>query len=57
MWFKITADYANMDRLQFWLWAENRPTLDKLIAKKKKKKTTIKKVYKIEEGLIPSFTQ
>jgi len=56
MWFKITADYANMDRLQFWLWAESRPALDKLIAKKKKKKKTIKKVHKIEEGLMPPFS-
>jgi len=56
MWFKITADYANMDRLQFWLWAESRPALDKLIAKKKKKKKPIKKVHKIEEGLVPPFS-
>jgi len=56
VWFKITADYANMDRLQFWLWAESRSALDKLIAKKKKKKKNIKKVYKIEEGLAPPFS-
>jgi len=53
VWFKITADYANMDRLQFWLWAESRPALDKLITKKKK---NIKKVHKIEEGLMPPFS-
>jgi len=55
MWFKITAVYGNMDRLQFWLWAENRETLDELVAKKKKEKKKIKKVYSIEEGLTPSF--
>ena len=54
MWFKVTADYGNMDRLQFWLWAENRVALDELILKKQKK---IKKVYKIEEGLQPPFSQ
>jgi hypothetical protein len=54
MWFKITADYGNMDRLQFWLWAENREALDELVAKKQKK---IKKVHKIEEGLDPPFSQ
>ena len=51
MWFKITADYVNLQRLQFWLWAESRDVLDKLVAKKK----NIKKVYKVEEGLSPSF--
>ena len=51
MWFRITADYGNMSRLQFWLWAENKEVLDELILKKK----NIKKVYKIEEGLEPSF--
>jgi hypothetical protein len=57
MWFKITADYGNMDRLQFWLWAESRPALDELILKKQKKKKNIKKIYKIEEGLEPPFSQ
>ena len=57
MWFRVTADYGNMDRLQFWLWAEDRAALDKLVAKKKKKKRTIKKVYSIEEGLTPSFIE
>ncbi len=52
MWFKLTADYGNMDRLQFWLWAKDREALDELVTKKKKK---IKKIYKIEEGLEPSF--
>ncbi len=51
MWFKITADYGNMDRLQFWLWAQDRDTLDELVAKKK----NIKKVYTVEEGLAPPF--
>ncbi len=51
MWFKITADYGNMDRLQFWLWAQDRDALDELVAKKK----NIKKVYSVEEGLTPSF--
>ena len=55
MWFKITADYGNMDRLQFWLWAESREALDELILKKQKKKKNIKKVYSIEEDLTPSF--
>jgi len=55
MWFKITADYANMNRLQFWLWAESREALDELILKKQKKKKNIKKIYKIEEGSQPSF--
>tara|TARA_R110000851_G_scaffold222229_1_gene375071 strand:+ start:181 stop:342 length:162 start_codon:yes stop_codon:yes gene_type:complete len=53
MWFKITAVYGDMDRLQFWLWAENREALDELVAKKK----NIKKIYKIEDGLTPPFTQ
>ena len=52
MWYRLTADYDNMDRLQFWLWAKDRETLDELVKKKKK----IKKIYKIEEGLKPSFT-
>jgi hypothetical protein len=51
MWFKITADYVNLERLQFWLWAENRKALNELVTKKK----NIKKVYKVEEGLTPSF--
>jgi len=51
MWFKITADYGNIERLQFWLWAESRDALDKLVAKKK----NIKKVYSVDEGLTPSF--
>ena len=55
MWFKIVADYGNIKRLQFWLWAENREALDELVAKKKKEKKNIKKVYSIEEGLTPSF--
>jgi hypothetical protein len=53
MWFKLTAGYGNMDRLQFWLWAKDREALDELVTKKKK----IKKVYSIEEGLTPPFTQ
>ena len=56
MWFKITADYANLDRLQFWLWVENRSALDELILKKQEKKKNIKKIYKIEEGLDPPFS-
>ena len=55
MWFKITADYGNMERLKFWLWAENREALDELILKKQKKKKNIKKIYKVEDGLVPSF--
>ncbi len=55
MWFKITADYGNMERLQFWLWAENRGALDELILEKQNKKKNIKKVYKVEEGLSPPF--
>ena len=51
MWFKITADYGNIERLQFWLWAENKSALDELVAKK----NNIKKVYSVEEGLTPSF--
>jgi hypothetical protein len=51
MWFKITADCGNMDRLQFWLWAQDRDALDELVAKKK----NIKKVYTVEAGLAPSF--
>ena len=57
MWFKITADYGNMDRLQFWLWAKNKEALDELVLKKQKKKKTIKKVYNIEEGLDPPFSE
>ena len=49
MWFKLTAGYGNMDRLQFWLWAKDREALNELVTKKKK----IKKVYSIEEGLTP----
>jgi hypothetical protein len=55
MWFRITADYGNISRLQFWLWAENRTALDELVSKKREKKKTIKKIYTIEEGLEPSF--
>ena len=57
MWFKITADYGNLDRLQFWLWAKDREALDELILKKQKKRKKIKKVYKIAEGLEPPFSQ
>jgi len=57
MWFKITADYGNMDCLQFWLWAKSREALDELVLKKQKKKKTIKKVYTIEEGLDPPFSE
>ena len=44
-----------MERLQFWLWAENRGALDELILEKQNKKKNIKKVYKVEEGLSPPF--
>ena len=44
-----------MSRLQFWLHAKDRASLDELVAKKKKEKKKIKKIYSIEEGLTPSF--